>query len=168
MSKSKIDKALGIGDELKELDENTSDEEKRKRFEERKLAVQQIKKDLKKIRENPDEDFIKEHLRELATSGMVALRTIQDEIELNPSGRDVECMATLMNSIASSLKELKDVDNDKVKIGQKQQEIDLKKLRSTENGGRLTQNNVFIGSVNDLRKAIKNIDVDAIDVEKED
>jgi hypothetical protein len=102
---------------------------------------------------------------------MIALRTIQEEIELNPSGRDVECMATLMNSVASSLKELKDVENDKIKIAQKQQEIDLKKLKGDDKA-KLTQNNLFIGSVRDLSKALKNIEIDSednfIDVEKEE
>jgi hypothetical protein len=176
-SKDKIDKALGIGDELKELDKQETDDEKKMRFEERKKAVAQIKKDLRKIRENPDEEFIKENLRELATNGMIALRTIQEEIELNPNGRDVECMATMMNAISSSLKELKEVDNDKKKIDMEQQKIDLKKLVTEKKPGiGMQQNNVFVGSTNDLLKAIKHvtndnneiIDVDNEDDEKED
>lgn len=165
-SKDKIDKALGIGDELKELDKQESDDEKKLRFQERKKAVAQIKKDLRKIRENPDEEFIKENLRELATNGMIALRTIQEEIELNPNGRDVECMATMMNAIASSLKELKEVENDKKKMEMEQQKIDLKKLVTEKKPGiGMQQNNVFVGSTNDLLKAIKHVTSDnAIEV----
>lgn len=163
--KDKLDKALGIGEELSNLDSEDSDEEKKRRFEERKKSIIKIKKDLQKIKENPDEMFIKEQLKELTTSGMIALRTIQEEIELNPTGRDVECMATMMNAITSSLKELKETENDKIKIGQKQQEIDIKKLKSSSENRKLTQNNVFVGSVNELRKAIKDIDVAAIDTE---
>lgn len=173
-SKNKIDKALGIGDELKDLDKEDSDDEKRLRFEERKKAVAQIKKDIKKIRENPDEHFIKENLRELATNGMIALRVIQEEIELNPNGRDVECMATMMNAVSSSLKELGSVENDKKKLDLEQQKVDLKRLISEKKPGiGMQQNNVFVGSTNDLLKAIRKVadnsqDINTIDVEKED
>jgi len=115
----------------------------------------EMKEDAKKAAAENDNDFIKETLRELALMGLHAGRVLEDEIEVNAKGRDVECLAGIMNATRDALKKLQDVDLDDKKMT-----IEEKKLaiRQSSNGKpNLTQNNMFVGSHNDMLKAMRDI-----------
>ena len=157
MTKKSIENALGIGDKIRQLEEdenNISEEERRKRAEARKLEVAKIKAEIQKLKDNPDDDFIKEGLRELASIGLQSMRVLQDEVEIDPNGRAVECMAAMSNSVTTALKQLQSVELDKEKIEIEKEKVNIKKSATLPLGK--TVNNVLVtGSVTELLKAMK-------------
>lgn len=179
MSKNGIEKALGIGERLREEDaENNglSEDERRERAETRKKEVAKIKAEIGKLKNNPDEDFVKEGLRELAGIGLQSMRILQDEIEVDPSGRAVECMAAMSNAVGKALKDLQNVELDKKKMELEEEKVNVKKNTALPAGK--TVNNVLVtGSVTDLLRAMKDgsfenqddVDVEALkEVEHEE
>jgi hypothetical protein len=157
MTKKSIENALGIGDKIRQIEEdenNINEDEKRKRFEVRKNEVSKIKAEIQKLKENPDDNFIKEGLRELASIGLQSMRILQDEVEIDPNGRAVECMAAMSNSVTAALKQLQSVELDKEKMKIEKEKVNIKKTASLPAGK--TINNVLVtGSVSDLIKAMK-------------
>lgn len=140
----------------------------------RLTKFKEMKEEAKKAASENDKDFIKETLRELALMGLHAGRVLEDEIEVNAKGRDVECLAGIMNATRDALKKLQDVDLDEQKM-----EIEQKKLairQSNSGQARLTQNNMFVGSHSDMLKALKDMqnvsevpeDLKQIDISSED
>jgi hypothetical protein len=166
ISKDKIDKILDISDQMKDFDSGPSnktqvamkEEENRKKYLERKEQSDKIVARLEKLKECGDEKFIKETLKELTTIGLTALRTMQDEMNLDPSGRAVECMSAMTNAVTTAVKQLGDVENDKTKLGLEKRKVDIKEKSATanlpnSNGG---GNILVIGSMTDALKAIRN------------
>lgn len=157
MSKNGIEKALGVGDKLRSLEDEengVSEQEKRERAEARKKEVAKIKAEIGKLRKNDDEDFVKEGLRELASIGLQSMRVLQDEVEVDPSGRAVECMASMANATNAALKNLQNVELDKKKIEIDQEKVNIKKNAALPSGN--TYNNVLIaGSPRDVLQTIK-------------
>ena len=142
-----IEDALEVEDDKKEDEDNSALLARLAKFKDMK------EQDKQKASEN-DKDFIKETLRELALMGLHAGRVLEDEIEVNGKGRDVECLAGIMSATRDTLKKLQDIELDEQKM-----EIEKKKLelRTISNNGqpKLTQNNMFIGSHADMLKALK-------------
>ena len=157
MTKKGIENALGIGDKIREMEDDehgVSEEDKRKRVEARKLEVAKIKAEIQKLKDNPDDDFIKEGLRELAGIGLQSMRVLQDEVEIDPNGRAVECMAAMSNSVTTALKQLQAVELDKEKIKIEKEKVNIKKSLNAP-AGRTINNVLVTGSVTDLLKAMK-------------
>jgi hypothetical protein len=166
ISKDKVDKILDISDQMKDFDSGPSaktqkgmqDEENRKRYLERKQEADKIVARLEKLKEGGDERFIKETLKELTTIGLTALRTMQDEMNQDPSGRAVECMSAMTNAVTAAVKQLGDIENDKTKLGLEKRKVDIREKSATANlpnangGG----NVLVIGSMTDALKAIRN------------
>ncbi len=171
MSSKGIEKALGIGDKLRSMEDEErgiSEEERRERAETRKKEVAKIKAEIGKLRKSDDEDFIREGLRELASIGLQSMRILQDEVEIDPSGRAVECMASMANATSSALKNLQNVDLDKKKLEIEQEKINIKKHAALPHGN--TINNVLItGTMNDVLQAMKDggfTNQDEVDIER--
>jgi hypothetical protein len=172
MSKKGIEKALGVGDRLRELEDEeneVSEDEKKERAVARKKEVAKIKAEISKLRNNnTDEDFVKEGLRELASIGLQSMRVLQDEVEVDPSGRAVECMAAMANATNSALKNLQNVDLDKEKVELDREKVNIKKNQALPNGS--TVNNVLVtGSMRDVLQAMKDgsfSNQDEVDIEK--
>jgi len=166
ISKDKIDKILDISDQMKDFDSGPSpktqkgmqDEENRKRYLERKQEADKIVARLEKLKEGGDEKFIKETLKELTTIGLTALRTMQDEMNQDPSGRAVECMSAMANAVTAAVKQLGDVENDKIKLGLEKRKVDIKEKSATANlpNANGSGNILVIGSMTDALKAIRN------------
>ena len=178
--KEKIEAALNIADKMKEFDStgttssgNTSkDEELRRRAEERKEKVAQVRAELEKKKDYSDEIFIKDKLRDLAEMGVEALHILSEELQYDPSGRNAECMGALTNAVVGALKEIKEFDNDKTKLGYEREKIDIKKAASEATGNGAKGNILVVGRMTDVLKAINDQkfsnmkEVDAV-VEKE-
>jgi hypothetical protein len=159
MSKDKISKVLGVGEKLRDNDEGVdseslSEEEKRKRHEERKKEVAKIKADIAAMKNNTDDDFIKEGLRELASIGLQSMRVLQDELEVDPSGRAVECMAAMSNATANALKGIQNVEVDKEKLAIEKEKVSIKKQTALP-AGQQTNNILITGSVTDVLQTIR-------------
>lgn len=165
ISKDKIDKILDISDQMKDFDSGPSDktkrgmdeEEKRKRYLERKEELDKVRAKLEKTKDLGDEKFIKEALKEITMTGLASLRQMQDEMTLDPSGRSVECMAAMANAVTTAVKQLGEVENDKKKLALEERKVDIKEKSSTVNlpNGNGPSNVVIIGSVTDALKAIR-------------
>ena len=169
MSKQGIENALGVGDKLRSIEDeanNVSDDERRERSKIRKKEVAKIKADIEKIKDNPDIDFIKEGLKELASIGLQSMRVLQDEVEVDPSGRAVECMAAMSNATNTALKNLQNVAIDDRKIDLEEEKVSIRKSSALGNG---TVNNVLIsGSVTDILQAMNDgsfSNQDEVDIE---
>jgi hypothetical protein len=166
ISKDKVDKILDISDQMKDFDSGPSaktqkgmqDEENRKRYLERKQEADKIVARLEKLKEGGDEKFIKETLKELTTIGLTALRTMQDEMNQDPSGRAVECMSAMTNAVTAAVKQLGDVENDKTKLGLEKRKVDIREKSATANlpNANGSGNILVIGSMTDALKAIRN------------
>lgn len=165
ISKEKVDNILDISDQMKDFDSGPSskvqlgmkEEENRKKILERREQADKIVARLEKLKECGDEKFIKETLKELTTIGLTALRTMQDEMTLDPSGRAVECMSAMANSVTAAVKQLGEVENDKTKLELEKRKVDIKEKSATAslpngNGG---GNILVIGSMTDALKAIR-------------
>jgi hypothetical protein len=178
--KEKIEAALDIADKMKAFDSTgttstgstSKDEELRRRAEERKDKVAQIRADLVVKKEFTDEKFIKDKLRDLAEMGVEALHILSEELQYDPSGRNAECMGALTNAVVGALKEIKEFDNDKTKLGYEREKIDIKKASSEAAGNGAKGNILVVGRMTDVLKAINDQkfnnmkEVDAV-VEKE-
>ena len=171
MSSKGIEKALGVGDKLRALEEEengVNETERRERAETRKKEVAKIKAEISKLRKNDDEEFVKEGLRELASIGLQSMRVLQDEVEIDPSGRAVECMASMANATNSALKNLQNVELDKKKVEIDQQKVEIKRKAALPNG--TYNNNILVtGSMNDVLQAMKDggfSNQDDVEIEK--
>ena len=165
ISKDKVDKILDISDQMKDFDSGPStktqkgmqDEENRKKYLERKQEADKIVARLEKLKEGGDEKFIKETLKELTTIGLTALRTMQDEMNQDPSGRAVECMSAMTNAVTAAVKQLGDVEHDKTKLEIEKRKVDIKEKSATANlpNANGSGSIVVIGSMTDALKAIR-------------
>ena len=168
-------------EEALEVEEDTNDDAAESAQQDAVMARLAKYKEMKqeaadKASEN-DDDFIKENLRELAMMGIHAGRILEDEIEVNGKGRDVECLASIMNSTKDTLKKLQDIKHDAAKLELEKEKLAIRKSSSGQPQGQLTQNNLFVGSHGDMLKALSDMkkmseeqDVDqneVIDVEAE-
>jgi hypothetical protein len=169
ISKDKVDKILDISDQMKDFDsgggtpsaktiQGMKDEENRKKVLERKEQAEKIIAKMEKLKDCGDEKFTKETLKELITIGLTALRTMQDEMNLDPTGRSVECMSAMVNATTAATKQLGEIENDKKKIELEKRKVDIKEKSSTANlpNSNGSGNILVIGSMTDALKAIRN------------
>ena len=167
-SKDKIEKSLGIGDSFKTLDVGTNpeDEEKRLRAEKREISVSEFKERWEKYRngDTDNEKFVKDALKELAEMGMETIRVMKDETAMTGDYKAADAVATVTNAVISALNSINGVDVEKKKLEQKQQEID-NRAKSAADTKNITNNTVFVGSVNDILKKARGA---VIDVKKEE
>jgi hypothetical protein len=151
----KIDDLLEVGDKIRELEEgDTSDDDKRKRQNERKNAIKKINAEIAALKNNDDEKFVQESLREIATIGLSSMRVLQGEIEEDPSGRAVECMAAITNAVTNAVKQIQNRDIDERKIRVEEEKLTIKKNIALP-GGTGTTNVLMIGSMKEVLGAMR-------------
>lgn len=130
-----LKKALGINEELNQLDEESASDksqeeiDQEKKAEERRQMAKELKEKLSKLKkkESKDKEFCREMYKELAARGMTMLAVMQEEVELNPRARDMETAGAMMNSITSTLDSLRNIDDVDEKFSIEREKIDVKK-----------------------------------------
>jgi hypothetical protein len=151
----KLKKILGCSDDDIDISED-NEEHKRERHNQRKEEIANIKKQVAKLKDSSDEEFVKDALKEVASIGLESLRVLQNEVEDDPSGRAVECMAAMSNSVATALKNLQGVEVDKQKIAIEKEKVEVKRLgnKATANIGTVN-NNYITTNVSDILDQMK-------------
>lgn len=163
-----IENALGIGDDLSKMPNRSSDDEKKAQFEERKTKLKEIQEQFKKKRATyeQDKEFIKDMYKELAETGMIAVRIMEEEAGMTGDYKNVEALAAAANSVSQALDGLKSVELDEEKLRIERDKVDIRRQTAnsilTKNPGITSQNggvtNVFVGSQADLIRALKEAD----------
>jgi len=160
----KIEAALDIADKMKNFDssgttssgDSIKDEEIRRRAEEKKEGVARIQADIEKRKDTCDEQFMKDTFRRLAEIGVSTLEVLNAELQYDPTGRSVECMAAMTNSVVNSLNGIKDLENDKIKLGFEKEKIEIKKASAVAPGLNGPNGNILVvGKMQDVLKAIQ-------------
>lgn len=157
-----IEKSLGIADDISKLAGITTDDEKKKQFEERQRKLKEMQEtlDKKKLEKKEDKEFVRDLYKELAEVGMMGVRIAQEEAGLTGDYKNIEAMAAAVNSVTSALNGLKSIDHDDEKIKLEREKMEVKKLTAqsqvpnitTANGG---TTNVIMCSTADILKQLK-------------
>lgn len=193
----KLEESLGINsddkdddldDTLEDLNEVSEEDREKEEREEKIKARREIVKNTRNLLatvkkdgnlENEDEAYIRDMLRDLSATGMSMLKVQEEEMQLDPSARNAETAASLINAISSSLKELQEVSLKRKKLELDEQKVNIRKVNANPNGGGVT-NIIGAGTFADIVKQLKNegadigktgedaIDVDAEVVETDD
>jgi hypothetical protein len=163
-STKNIEKALGIGDNV--LKDMSSDDEKKKQFEERQEKLKKIHAEFqrKKVNYEQDKDFIKDVYRELIEQSMMAVRIMNEEAGMTGDYKNVEALAAAAGSVHQALEGLKNVELDEEKLRIEREKVDIRRTsvnsvlsnNSTLPGiGTSNTTNVFVGSTAELLKSIR-------------
>lgn len=175
-SEKKIEKSLGITQEsldkladLSDLDDNiaTPEDDSETRIEQKKEQAKELQKKLSKLSKLDDKEFARQMYREIALSGFELLQTTKAEMEIDPSPRYVEVIATLNGSVSSAMDSLRDIDNT-----DREFELEDKKLTIKDKRPPNVTNIAFTGDFKEVLKNLKNLDapteIKTIDVKKEE
>lgn len=158
LKEKKLEGILGIGDSLKKLDEEENfqvskdDAEKKKKLEERKKYIAEMKEKFETIKCKSDLDFAKEVYKEMVMIDMEMLRITRKEMEMDPSPRYVETAGSLTNSITATIDSLRDIDEVKVEQGIEREKLDIKK--NAVSGGNISNSVVMVGGFTDIMDKI--------------
>ena len=101
--------------------------------------------DEKDIKPQDDFEFARQNLRNLLEKGSIALDKMLEVADMSQHPRSYEVVSTLINSLSASNKDLLELSEKKKRIDK----ADNVKDNQTVN------NNLFIGSTNDLLKLLK-------------
>jgi hypothetical protein len=171
-SEKKIEKALGIAsksaDDLSDLDDvssSTPKEDDVDNIELRKEQAEKIQKKLEEMKNLGDRDFVKEMYKQIALEGFGLLQTTKNEMEIDPSPRYVEVMATLSNAVVAATDSFRDIETTDKKF-----ELENKKIEMKGKEGPSTVTNIaFSGSLQDALRQLKSVnnDIKTIDIKSE-
>lgn len=174
LKEKQYEDAIGIGDALKQLDMDETnqvskeDDEKRRKLEDRKKYIADMKQDFDLMKKKPDLEFSADIYKELVMIDMEMLRITRKEMELDPQPRYVETAGSLTAAITSTLDSLRDIDNTKFDQGMEKEKLEIKKNQGAAAPG---ANIVMIGSMQDILKQakleMKTIDAEVV-IEKEE
>lgn len=135
----KLDGASDVGFDAEQAEKDLQ------KLEERKKTLEEFKTKLKDYEKLNNNDYKLTVLKQLVERGLMILQNMEAEIADNPRGRDVECVATLMNSINAVIDSINKMDFFKEEIALKQENLNIKKMNSSSNTGtNLTQNNIYL------------------------
>jgi hypothetical protein len=155
-SERKIEKSLGISSNVNDLSDldvvnsNNNDSDDLDRIVERQEQAKAIKEKLDKMGNLEGDAFAKNMYKELALEGFGLLQMTKSEMEIDPSPRYVEVVATLSNAIVSAADSYRDID-----IKEKEFAIERQKIEAKREGpANITQNIAFTGTLQDLMKQI--------------
>lgn len=95
--------------------------------------------------EEDDYTFARKNLRNILEKGSIALDKMIEVADMSQHPRSYEVVSTLINSLSASNKDLLELSEKKKRI----EKADAKNENNTVN------NNLFIGSTNDLLKLLK-------------
>jgi len=166
VTEKRIEKALSIGDDLSNLENEPTDTDEKLAAERRQKLAKELSKKLEKAKQFDDEKFVKEMLREVAEIGISVGRVLKEEAELTGEGRTAECLSSLLNSVTTAVKELQDVEVGKSKLGLEKEKIELRKIK-TDNGVPKIGNGTVAMTTADLLRLMKK-EEKIIDIEVED
>ena len=154
LSEKKIEKSLGISaDDLSDLDDNNvespGDSDKAK-IDLKKEQAKIIQDKLSQLSNLDDKEFAKQMYKQLAVEGFGLLQMTKSEMEIDPSPRYVEVLATLSNAVVSATDSFRSIETT-----EKQFELEEKKLALRDKSPTsITQNIAFSGTLQDLMKQI--------------
>lgn len=101
--------------------------------------------DEKNIKPQDDFEFARQNLRNLLEKGSVALDKMLEVADMSQHPRSYEVVSTLINSLSASNKDLLELSEKKKRI----------EKAETAKDNQTVNNNLFIGSTNDLLKMLK-------------
>ena len=101
--------------------------------------------DERDIKPQDDFEFARQNLRNILEKGTIALDKMLEVADMSQHPRSYEVVSTLINSLSASNKDLLELSEKKKRI----EKADNTKDNQTVN------NNLFIGSTNDLLKMLK-------------
>lgn len=154
----KFNKALGIDDDLNDIDSQedsiNDDDEKRRKHEERKQHVQEVKNKLKNLNKVAveDKDYCRDVYKDVVSESLAIMNIMRYEIENDPSPRAVETFAALGNSIASTLKNLRELDVTDQKLEIDREKIEVKKMNANTAAN---IGNGMVSTMSDMMKFIR-------------
>lgn len=99
----------------------------------------------KDIRPQDDFEFARQNLRNILEKGTIALDKMLEVADMSQHPRSYEVVSTLINSLSASNKDLLELSEKKKRI---------EKAESVKDN-QTVNNNLFIGSTNDLLKMLK-------------
>ncbi len=158
LKEKQLEDVLGIGDSLRQLDAeetnkvSNADDDERRKLEDRKKYIAEMKQDFDILKKKPDLEFSADIYKELVMIDMEMLRITRKEMELDPQPRYVETAGSLTTAITSTLDSLRDIEQVKFDQGMEKEKLDLKKSQGTGAPG---ANVVMIGSMSDILKQAK-------------
>lgn len=100
--------------------------------------------DAKDLKPQDDFEFARQNLRNILEKGSIALDKMLEVADMSQHPRSYEVVSTLINSLSNSNKDLLELSEKKKRI---------EKAENKEN--QTVNNNLFIGSTNDLLKLLK-------------
>lgn len=133
------------------------------KLEDRMKFLNEYKLKLEQYSKLDNNDYKLVILKELVQQGLMMMGALQKEIESAPTGRDVECISSLMNSINSTIDNINKIDFNKQKMELEKEKLTVKKLSNNKDGDTITQNNIYF-STTDLIDMIKKEKIKTIDV----
>lgn len=176
LSEKKIEKSLGItdksADDLSDLDENVQNninEDEQAKIEYKQEQAKLIQKKIEDLKSLKDKDFSKEMFKQIAIEGFELFQTTKGEMEIDPSPRYVEVMATLGNAIVTATANYQGIETTDEKFKIEREKLTIKDKNPTTN----VTNIAFSGSIQEALRQLKSlnapktIDVKA-EVKKED
>ena len=99
----------------------------------------------KDIKPQDDFEFARQNLRNILEKGTIALDKMLEVADMSQHPRSYEVVSTLINSLSASNKDLLELSEKKKRI---------EKAETTKDN-QTVNNNLFIGSTNDLLKMLK-------------
>jgi len=139
-----------------------------KKLEERKQFLTEYKQKLVEYGNLGNAEYKLKVTRDLIDSGLLMLAALQKEIIDNPTGRDVECVSSLMNSINQTIDTINKMDFFERKMKIEDEKLNIKKISNSKDSGgdNITQNNIYFSTV-ELLDLIKKENLKTIDVQVE-
>lgn len=168
-STKNIEKALGIADDISKLGNISSDDEKKKQFEERQKKLKDIQEQMQKKRTGYEDDkaYIKDMYKELAETAMIGVRIMQEEAGMTGDYKNVESLAAAANAVKAALDGLKSVEIDEEKLRIEREKLDIRRVtansilnKTPALGDTVNNTTVYVGSTGDLIRALKQADND--------
>lgn len=101
--------------------------------------------DEKDIKPQDDFEFARQNLRNILEKGTIALDKMLEVADMSQHPRSYEVVSTLINSLSASNKDLLELSEKKKRI----------EKAETAKDNQTVNNNLFIGSTNDLLKMLK-------------
>ena len=157
IKEKKLERVFGMGDDLRKLDEedkntvNNNDEDVKRKLEDRKKYLQEIKVEMEQRKKQTDEQFCKDLYKEMAVIGMEMLRINRQEMEMDPRANRVEVASTIMNSTVGALDAVRDIQDTKIDQALEREKLDMKKNAVGKTGN----NVIMIGSMTDALRMAK-------------
>lgn len=158
IKEKKLERVFGMGDDLRKLDEedkntvNNNDEDVKRKLEDRKKYLQEIKVEMEQRKKQTDEQFCKDLYKEMAVIGMEMLRINRQEMEMDPRANRVEVASTIMNSTVGALDAVRDIGDTKIDQALEREKLDMKK--NAVSGNNISNSVVMMGGFTEVMDKI--------------